>query len=114
MATGRRVSLKTPSGQPNPMAFSDAVGSGAVGVIERRARSKGRRVSFCRRRRLTRRPKNVVGSGKAVGSGHFWFFQKKIKSLKKNQTFLFFCTFSFSLIFTFFQFFVISLMTLEQ
>jgi hypothetical protein len=66
----RRVSLTR-------RLFSDAVGSGAVGIIVRQARSKGRRVSFCHRRRLTRRPKNALGSGKAVRSGHFRFSFKK-------------------------------------
>jgi hypothetical protein len=83
--------------------FSDAVGSGAVGVIRRRGRPKSCRVSLCRRRRLTRRPKN------AVGSGHFQFFFEKIEILKKNKKYIFlYFLFSFNFFF-FFNFFLLSL-----
>ena len=57
--------------------FPDAVGLGAVGVIGRRVRAKYRRVRLCRRLRLTRRPRN------AVGSGHFQLFLKNSKFEKK-------------------------------
>jgi hypothetical protein len=67
--------------------FSDAVGSGAVGVV-------GRRVSVkCRRVRLTRRPQN------AVGLGYFQFFQKN-PNFEKIQI-LFFIFFFFSFLFSF-------------
>jgi hypothetical protein len=74
--------------------FFDAVGLGAVGVTGRRVRAKYRRVRLCCRLRLTRRPRN------AVGSGHFQFFWKIRnfgKKIKKNI----FCYYLFSLIFPF-------------
>jgi hypothetical protein len=82
------------SGQPNPTVFPDAAGSGAVGVIGRRARSKGRRVSFCCRRRLTRRPKNA-GQVRPSGQVIFGFFKNKFKFLKKIKLFYFFVLFPF-------------------
>jgi hypothetical protein len=69
--------------------FSDAVGLGAVGVIGRRVRAKYGRVRLCRRLRLTRRPRN------AVGSGQFQFFLKNSKFWKKIKKFIFLLLFLF-------------------
>jgi hypothetical protein len=84
-----------------PSAY--AVGLGAVGVIGRRVRAKYRRVRLCRRLRLTRRPRN------AVGSGQFQFFLKNSKFWKKNQKNYYFVIISFLLIFPFFLTFLLSL-----